>query len=130
MGNTTDEVADYCRVYGITGEVRNREFCPVIKAIYRKFPNLSRGLVVDTVRYAPGYRDTGYGIFYFEGRSEVKITWNDHQTMDPDVPKAIQNFVIAFDNKLYPDLIGKSQNQIKQETLAQLTVEQKMALRI
>lgn len=129
MGNTADEVADYCRQNKITGEIQNPTFCPVIKAIYAKFPNLSKGLKVTTYRIPDGYRDFGcYGVIWMEGRYVTKVTWNDCQTLDPETPQAVIDFVRKFDAKQYPDLIGTTQKELKKQTLQSLSVEQKMAL--
>lgn len=49
MGSTADEVAQYLRMEGIKGAKGDPCFCPIIKAIYHKFPNLSRGLKVESV---------------------------------------------------------------------------------
>ena len=131
MGNTADEVADYCRRNQITGELYNPKFCPVIKAIYIKFPNLSKGLQVVTYHKSGEYHNFGcWGVFWIEGHSITKITWNDHQTLDPETPDPIIKFVHKFDNKMYPDLIGVTQEQYKKDLLNNMSVEQKMALGI
>lgn len=131
MGKTADEVADYCRRNQIKGEPLNPTFCPVIKAIYAKFPNLSKGLKVISYRKCSGYYNFGpYGNLWMEGRDVTKITWNDCQTSDPETPQSIIEFVRKFDAKMYPDLIGTTQEQCKKDLLNAMSVEQKMALGI
>lgn len=128
LGNTSEEVANSLEQMGIKGECYNGEYCPVTKAIYQKFPKMSRGLkTVYSITY-PRYIDSIYGKLYIEGSNSVIITWDDIQTLDPDCPKAIADFVRNFDNRKYPNLIGKSQAEFREEVLARLTKEEKMAL--
>jgi hypothetical protein len=131
MGNTPDEVAQYLKAEGIKGVKGDDCFCPIIKAIYHQFPNLSRGLKVQSVYYSAGYRSFGvYGSLYMEARTVVRVTWNDCQTMDPDCPDAIKNFVLNFDDGQYPDLVGESSKEIAQKAISKLTVEERMALKL
>lgn len=131
MGSTADEVAQYLKMEGIKGAKKDPCFCPIIKAIYHKFPNLSRGLKVESVYYSAGYRSFGvYGYLYMEGRTVVRVTWSDCQTMDPDCPDAIKNFVLNFDDGQYPDLVGESSKEIAQKAISKLTIEERMALKL
>lgn len=128
LGETSEEVANSLEQMGIKGECYNGEYCPVTKAIYQKFPNMSRGLRTLYEITTPGFVNTIYGEIYQKRSSTVVVTWDDCQTLDPDCPKAIADFVKDFDNIKYPNLIGKSQAEFKEEVLAKLTKEEKMAL--
>lgn len=131
MGETADEVALFLRKQGITGSIKECDFCPIIKSIYLKFPNLSPGLRVESVYYHAGYRRFGsYGYVFMEASSDVRITWGDIQTIDPTCPRAIKEFVANFDDGKYPELVGESKDDIRLRAVSKLTVEEKMALQI
>lgn len=115
MGKTSEEVASFLEENNITGERYNPKFCPIIKAIYRKIPNLYCGLEVD---YSVGYNKKKY----------VRITWKDSQILDPNCPDAVQEFVIDFDKGKYPHLVGLTKNQVKQQALSKLSQEERMSL--
>lgn len=116
---------------GIKGEMGNPDFCPIIKAIYKQFPNMSKGLKAIFYYYPSGYIKLGcYGYVWMNERTVFKITWNDCQTIDPDCPKAISKFVKDFDSGKYPELIGKSRKELKKELLNKLSIEEKMILGI
>lgn len=131
MGSTADEVAQYLKTEGIKGAKGDPCFCPIIKAIYHKFPNLSRGLKVESVYYSAGYKSFGaYGRLWVEANTVVRVTWNDVQTMDPDCPVAVKNFVLNFDDGQYPELVGESSKDIANLAIAKLTTEELMALKL
>lgn len=131
MGDTADDIAQFLRIEGIKGAKNDPCFCPIIKAIYHKFPNMSKGLKVDVYYDSSGYRNLGcYGSVYVDSRTYVAITWNDCQTQDPTCPAAIQDFVFKFDAGKYPDLVGESKSEMARKAKAKLTVEELMALKI
>lgn len=128
LGNTSQEVADNLELQGIKGEIRNAQFCPVIKAIYKQFPNLCKGLQILT-QTSGGYYMNWYGSkFYIKRSQSIVVTWRDSQTLDPSCPQAIKDFVKDFDNGKYPELIGLSQQEIKQQAIQKLTEEERLAL--
>lgn len=130
LGNTSQEVADNLELQGIKGEICNAQFCPVIKAIYKQFPNLSKGLIA-LIRSSKGGYANFYGIkLFIKKRERVVITWNDCQTIDPLCPQAVQDFIKEFDSGKYPHLEGLSQDQLKQQAINKLTQEEKLALGI
>jgi hypothetical protein len=129
LGNSSEEIAKNLSDMGIKGEVGNPQFCPIIKAIYHKMPDMSRGLKVLTIRYSSGYRKFGvYGYLWMNGYDAIKVTWNDCQTIDPHCPSVIGDFVRDFDSGKYPELVGKTRSETKKDILSKLTVEEKMAL--
>lgn len=131
LGNSSNEIAENLQNMDIKGEIGNPDFCPIIKAIYKQFPNMSRGLKAVFYYYPSGYRSLGYyGYVWMNGKTIFQITWNDYQTIDPDCPEAIGKFVKDFDSGKYPFLIGKSKKELKKELLNKLTVEEKMILGI
>lgn len=130
LGSTPQEVAENLELQGITGEIGNAQFCPVIKAIYKKFPKLSKGLIVQIRSNKGGYANFNGLTLYFKRSERVVITWNDCQTTDPLCPQAVQDFVKEFDNGKYPHLEGLSQDQLKQQAINKLTLEEKLALGI
>ena len=119
MGKTSEEVAAFLEENNITGERHNKRFCPIVKAIYQKIPDLPKGLIVNSVLYID---------CDFDMERYVRITWNDPQTLDPNCPDAVQEFVIDFDKGKYPHLVGKTQNQVKQQVLDKLSQEERMSL--
>ena len=131
LGNSSEEIAKTLQEKGIKGEIGNWEFCPIIKAIYQEFPNMSKGLKALFYHYHAGYRSLGsYGFVWAESYTTFKLTWDDYQTIDPACPNVIGEFVKDFDARKYPELIGKSQKKLKEELLNKLTVEEKMILGI
>lgn len=129
MGSTADEVAQFLVLEGVKGQRHNAQFCPIIKAIYKKFPTLPRGLKVVSFNAPAGYYNLGsYGSIWMEDRSGVRVTWNDSQTMDPRCPKAVADFVLNFDAHKYPHLVGSSRKATAEEAWSKLTYEEKMAL--
>lgn len=131
MGNTSQEVAEHLEMLGIKGQKHHPQFCPIIKAIYHQFPNMSQGLKVDVYAYSAGYRSFGaYGKLWCEASSSVCITWQDCQTMDPTCPAAVAAFVKEFDEGKYPHLVGDTNKQVAEKALEKLTLEERMALRL
>ena len=128
LGNSSEEVANSLEKMGIKGECYNADFCPITKAIYQKFPKISKGLrTLYKITY-PRYVSTVYNDIYVRGSTTIVVTWDDVQTIDPVCPKAVVDFVKEFDIKKYPRLIGKTQKDFKKEALSKLTKEEKMAL--
>lgn len=131
LGSTSEEISASLLSMGITGEKCKPDFCPIVKAIYHKFPQMSKGLKVGFY-YHP--RRTcymsGWGYFTINAHTSFKITWEDCQTSDPEVPEGIKEFVKDFDKGKYPFLEGKSKSELKKEILEKLTVEEKMVLGI
>lgn len=131
MGNNSQEVAEHLEMLGIKGQKHHPQFCPIIKAIYHKFPNMSKGLKVESYSYSAGYRNFGpYGYLWMEASSSVRITWQDYQTEDPNCPDAVAAFVKEFDGGKYPRLVGDTNKQIAEKALEKLTMEERMALRL
>lgn len=131
LGSTSEEIAQNLEIMGIKGEKCNGEFCPIIIAIYQKFPNMCSGLRTTFYHRSSGYVNFGpYGYLWVERSSNFVLTWNDCQTIDPCCPEAIGKFVKDFDNGKYPELVGKSQEQVRKEVLSKLSKQEKMALGI
>ena len=76
MGNHSDEVAGELLMNGCFGERKCSDNCPVVNYVYKKLPNLSKGL---------------------EMTSSSELTWDDVQTLDPFVPRPVAEFVRLFD---------------------------------
>lgn len=131
LGDSSEDVAASLEAMGIKGEKRNAQFCPVIKAIYQKFPTMVNGLCVGVLRRSAGYCRMGsYGNVWVEERVSVVITWNDCQTLDPQCPQPIAEFVADFDRGDYPHLVGLPMEEIKAAAIAKLTREELMSIRL
>lgn len=128
LGSTSEEIADNLRKMDVKGEKENDKFCPVIKAIYKQFPNLSKGLII-TFLYSPErYINTVYGRLHIESSSSCIVTWDDRQTLDPICPAPIGQFVEDFDNGKYPDLVGDDVKTVAKKAREKLTKEELLAL--
>lgn len=128
LGSTSQEVADNLRNMGVKGEKYNEEFCPIIKAVYQNFPNLSGGLKARAGN-VPGYRcNTTYGWLYIKTSFGYEVTWDDCQTIDPICPEPVGRFIIDFDDGKYPDLVGDNIKTIKEKALKKLTKEEILSL--
>lgn len=131
MGNSSQEVANHLELLGIKGQKSNPCFCPVIKAIYHKFPDLCKGLRVKIFASSAGYRNFGcWGLVWVEASEKVAVTWSDCQTLDPDCPPAVADFVRDFDAGKYPYLVGADDSVVAQQALAKLSIEERMALNL
>ena len=128
LGSTSEEIADSLRNMDIKGEKTNGEFCPITKAIYKKFPNLSRGLKTYLMHSSGGYINTVYGRLYVEPSVSCVVTWNDCQTIDPVCPQPIGRFVKDFDSSKYLDLVGDDAKTVAKKALEKLTREEILAL--
>ena len=91
LGNTSDEIAESLRKQNIKGKVRCPSKCIIMNA-----------LVVNCGRNWAGLEIRGGT---YKGKACYSATWNDCQTLDPQLPQPIQDFIAAFDDGKYPDLV-------------------------
>lgn len=84
LGDTSEEVADSIRKFGITGTKGSRR-CPLAKALKE-------------------HSNCGYTIGV---SAHGDVYYDDLQVLDPDTPTAVKQFVRDFDNDKYPDLLEK-----------------------
>jgi hypothetical protein len=94
LGKTPDEVAESLRRQGIKGVVRSPCHCPILNGIYAACPDYWSGLLIVNGRKG-------------EGGWSYHATLGDCQICDPQLPQPVMDFIGAFDEGAYPDLVAK-----------------------